>query len=131
LSAEHREILMNYVAAYNRGDWDQLGSYVSPGYVHHSGDQTLDLAGFIRGARWFFKGFPDFTVEVMDVVSDSDRLAMRFVGRGTHQESLFGETPTLRAVALDGITIYRFENGVIVEDWELMDEGQLRRQIAD
>lgn len=31
---------------------------------------------------------------------------------------------------LDGITIYRFENGLIAEDWEMMDEGQLRRQIA-
>jgi steroid delta-isomerase-like uncharacterized protein len=122
--------LTSYVDAYNRRDWDQLAAHVSPDYVHHSGDQVLDLAGFVRGSRWFFNGFPDFRVEVMDVLSDTDRAAMRFVARGTHEGSLAGEPPTRRDVSLDGITIYRFDNGLIVEDWEMMDEGQLQRQIA-
>ena len=128
--SEHRDKLMSYVDAYNRGDWDGLAAFVSPGYVHHSGEQVLDLAGFVRGSLWFRAGFPDFAVEVVDVVSEGGRGAMRFVARGTHQASLFGETPTLRTVVLDGITMYRFENGLIAEDWEMMDEGQLRRQVA-
>jgi hypothetical protein len=28
------------------------------------------------------------------------------------------------------MTMYRFEDGLIAEDWELMDGDQLRRQIA-
>ena len=32
--------------------------------------------------------------------------------------------PTGRAVLLDSITMYRFEDGLIAEDWETMDEGQ-------
>jgi steroid delta-isomerase-like uncharacterized protein len=130
LTAQNRDILMSYLDAYNRGDWDRLAAHVSPEYVHHSGDQLLDSAGFIRGAQWFRKGFPDFAVEVMDVVSDTGRAAVRFVARGTHHGSLFGETPTLRTVILDGITIYRFEEGLIAEDWEMMDGEQLSRQIA-
>jgi len=130
LSDQYRDRLMSYVDTYNKGDWDGLAAYVSPGYIHHSGDQVLDLAGFVRGSLWFRAGFPDFAVEVLDVLSDAGRAAMRFVCRGTHQASLFGETPMRRTVALDGITIYRFENGLIAEDWEMMDEGQLRRQIA-
>lgn len=131
MSEQYRARLMSYVDAYNRGDWDQLGTHVSPEYVHHSGSDSLDLAGFIAGARWFRKGLPDFAVEVMDILIDADRAAVRFVARGTHEQSLLGETPTLREVVLDGITIYRFENGLIVEDWEMMDEQQLRRQLAD
>ena len=130
MSDQHRERLTSYVDTYNRGDWDGLAAHVSAEYVHHSGGESLDLAGFTRGAQWFFAGLPDFAVEVMDIVSDTDRAAMRFVAHGTHQRSLFGETPTLRTVVLDGITIYRFEDGVIAEDWEMMDEQQLRRQLA-
>jgi hypothetical protein len=37
----------------------------------------------------------------MDILSDNDRAAMRFVARGTHHQSLFGEDPTLRVVVLD------------------------------
>jgi len=130
LSDQYRDRLVSYVDAYNLGDWDRLSAHVTNGYVHHSGDQSLDFAGFTRGALWFRKGFPDFAVEVMDILSDNDRAAMRFVARGTHHQSLFGEDPTLRMVVLDGITMYRFEDGLIAEDWELMDGDQLRRQIA-
>jgi steroid delta-isomerase-like uncharacterized protein len=130
LSDQYRDRLVSYVDAYNLGDWDRLAAHVSTGYVHHSGDQSLDFAGFTRGALWFRKGFPDFAVEVMDVLSDNGRAAMRFVARGTHHQSLFGEPPTLRPVVLDGITMYRFEDGLIAEDWEMMDGDQLRRQIA-
>jgi len=130
LSDQYRDTLMSYVDTYNGGDWEGLAAFVIPEYVHHSGDQSLDLAGFVRGALWFRAGFPDFAVEVADILSDAGRAALRFVARGTHQASLFGETPTHRTVVLDGITMYRFENGLIAEDWEMMDEQQLRRQIA-
>ena len=33
-------------------------------------------------------------------------------------------------VALSGITIFRIADGWIAEDWEVMDEGDLRRQIS-
>jgi predicted ester cyclase len=130
MANEQRDLLMAYVDAYNRADWRDLAVHVSPGYVHRSGEQVRDLDGFIEGSKWLRKGFPDFVVEVQDMVSEGDRTAVRFVARGTHLDSLLGEEPTHREVVLDGTTIFRFENGVIVEDWEMMDEGQLRRQIG-
>ena len=130
MSGEYRDRLMSYVDTYNKGDWDRLSTFVTPSYVHHSADQVLDFAGFVSGSEWFRAGFPDFSAEVIEVLTDTGRAAMRFVCRGTHQNSLFGETPTLRTVTLDGITMYRFEDGLIAEDWEMMDEGQLRRLIA-
>src|SRR5262245_61954426 len=122
--SDHRDRLTTYIDAYNRADWDGLASHLTPGYVHHSADPVLDLAGFVRGSLWFRAGFPDFAVEIVDILVDNGRAAMRYVCRGTHQTSLFGETPTHRTVALDGITMYRFEDGLIAEDWEMMDEGQ-------
>ena len=126
-----RALLTNYLAAYNAADWDALATHVSADYVHHSGEQELNLAGFVRGAEWFRRGFPDFHVDVVEVLVDGDRAAMRFQARGTHENALFGEEVTKRTVVLDGITIYAVRDGRIVENWEAMDEGQLRRQIAE
>jgi len=126
----HRDLLTAYVDAYNRADWQQLAQYVSSDYVHHSGDQVRDLAGFVDGSVWFRNAFPDLAVEVQDMVTEGDRTAMRFVLRATHRVSVFGEEPTDGDLALDGTTIYRFVDGIIVEDWEMMDEGQLRRQLG-
>jgi predicted ester cyclase len=114
---------------YNRGDWEWLAAHVSPEYINHTRGQTLDWRGSPKAPQWFRSGFPDLTVTVEDILADNDRLAVRFVARRPHQGSLFGERPTFRQVVLDGITIYRFENNVIVEDWEMMDEQQLRTQL--
>jgi predicted ester cyclase len=43
---------------------------------------------------------------------------------------MFGEPPSSRAVAWLGTTVFTIVDGRIVEDWEVMDEGDLRRQIA-
>jgi predicted ester cyclase len=126
----NRDVLLRYVNAYNRGDLDALDSLVADDYVHHNGAASLTLAEFKQGARWIRAGLPDFTVELADLFGDGDRCVVRIVGRGTHDGSFRGESPTGRPVVMHGIIIYRFENGVIAEDWEAMDEGQLFAQIS-
>ena len=130
MSDSEKTILERYVDAYNSGDWERLDAFVTDDYVHNNGDARLDLAQFKQGAQWIRNGLPDFRIEVEDTVGEGDRVAVRFVGRGTHSGSLAGEVPTSTAVALHGIMIYRFRDGLIAEDWEAMDEGQLLKQIG-
>ena len=130
MSGSNTEVLEHFLAAYNRGDWDRLGEFVRPDYVHHNNEQVLDLAQFKRGAAWIRAGVPDFRIEVEDMVREGDRIAVRFVGRGTHLGSLASETPTSNPVVLHGMTIYRLCDGLIAEDWEAMDEQQLHKQVG-
>jgi predicted ester cyclase len=64
------------------------------------------------------------------MVAERDRVAARGVGRGTHLGSMFGEPPTSRPVAMHIIVIYRLQDGRVAEDWEAMDEHDLRRQVG-
>jgi steroid delta-isomerase-like uncharacterized protein len=125
-----RDVVARFLEAYNSAAWGLLDELVTSGYVHHNGEQALDLAQFKQGAAWIRTALPDLTIEMEDTVSEGERLAVRFVGRGTHLGSLAGEPPTGRPVVLHGIFIYRFEHGLIAEDWEAMDEQQLLRQIS-
>ena len=126
----NREVLQQLLDAYNAAEWDRLDDLVLPTYAHHNNALTLNLAQFKGGAAWLRSAVPDFRLEVADEVADGDRVAIRFVGRGTHAGSLFGEPPTRRELALHGQAFYRFENGKVAEDWELMDEGDMRRQVG-
>jgi predicted ester cyclase len=63
-------------------------------------------------------------VEVL--VVDGDRVAVRYRGIGTHTGSFAGEAPTGRTVMVHGTTIYGVQDGVIVEDWESLDEQPFR-----
>ena len=64
------------------------------------------------------------------LVAEEGRVAVRWVARATHTGSLFGEIATGRPIAIDGATIHRVVDGRIAEDWEVMNEGALRDQLA-
>ena len=58
---------------------------------------------------------------VEDQTTDGDRVTSRWTLHGTHKG---------RAVTLPGITISRFENGKIAEDWTVSDNLELLRRLG-
>jgi steroid delta-isomerase-like uncharacterized protein len=123
-------LLRRYIERYNERAWDSLKELLAADYIHHSNADELSAEQFVRGAEWIIAGIPDFRVEFVDLVAEGDRAVARWLGTGTHATSMFGEAPTSRSVALCGFTMFRFADGRIAEDWEVMDEGDLRRQIG-
>ena len=78
-----------------------------------------------------FQAFPDFNVTVEDVIAEGEKVVSRYTFRGTHQ----GETeefgsPTGRQFELEGISMHRFEDGKIVEDWERYDNLSVLQQLG-
>ncbi len=130
MSEANTAVLWEFLDAYNTGHWDRLDRFVAEGYLHHSNDDALTLAQFKRGAAWIRAGIPDFHVEIEDIFGSGDRVAVRLVGRGTHLGSLYGEAASSRRITLHVISIYRLAEGLIAEDWEAMDEADLRKQVG-
>ena len=130
MSMSNQRTLREYLDAYNRADWIRLKDYVGPTYVHHNNDAALTIAQFVSGAGWLRAGIPDFRIDVKTMVAEGETVAVRWEAHGTHSASLAGEVPTNRTITLYGITLYRFEDGLIAEDWEATDERHLRMQIG-
>jgi predicted ester cyclase len=125
----NRALVRRYLDIYNDAAWDRLAEVLAPDYAHHSNDDVLSPAQFIRGASWIRAGLPDFHVDAVDLVAEGDRVACRWMGTGTHRGSMFGEAPTGAPITLHGITEFRVADGLIAEDWEAMDEADLRRKV--
>lgn len=130
MSEANKAVVRKVLDIYNGGAFDLMDDLIRPDYAHHNNDLTLSRDQFKRGAAWIRKGMPDFRIEIEDMVSEGDKVAIRFVGRGTHLGSMYGETPTSRSIAIHGETIYRLQDGMIVEDWEAMDEHDLMKQVG-
>ena len=118
------------IDAYNRADWNAVRDAMDQSYAHHTGDATLTRDQFLRGAAWLRAGFPDLSLDIADLLADGDRVAVRLIARGTHRGSLFGEAPTSAPVAFGVTWICRFADGILAEDWETMDELDLRRRVG-
>jgi predicted ester cyclase len=80
--------------------------------------------GHKQVVRLFRSAFPDLRVTTEDLVSEEDRVALRWRAEGTHRGELMGIAPTGKRVTLTGIEIVRIAGGKIVERWA-EDNGQM------
>jgi predicted ester cyclase len=79
----------------------------------------------------FLAAFPDAHITNEDVIAEGDKVVRRYTTRGTHQgeTEMFGP-PTGRQIEQKGITIHRFEDGKIVEEWEIFDTLSMLQQLG-
>jgi len=54
----------------------------------------------------------------------------RWTGHGTHQGELMGIPPTSNRVSVAGITISRFKDGKVSEEWEVYDMMGMMQQLG-
>ena len=95
-------------------------------YSEHFVDRVKALEfhgqdGIARSVALYRAIFPDLEIRVLDQSADGDRVTSRWTLHGTHRN---------RRVTLPGITISRFENGKIAEDWTVSDNLELLRGVG-
>ena len=130
MSSTNKGLLGQYLDAYNRDAMDELAAFVAIDYVHHSSGRDLTIEQFKKGAAWMRAGLPDLRIEIEDMIEEGDQVAVRYVCRGTHLASLLGEAVTSNPVIVTGCTVFRVADGRIAEDWEVLDEAEMMRQIG-
>lgn len=116
--------------AVNAGGPEKMGAWLAADYVRHDADHQFSRDEWIStlGARW--KAFPDNVSRVLDVVEDGDKVAYRWEAEGSHRETYERVPPTGKKVKAQGITISRFENGKIVEEWASWNKSSVLHSLG-
>ncbi|HUR32385.1 MAG TPA: ester cyclase [Vicinamibacterales bacterium] len=125
LDAVHR-----FYQVYNDRDvnlWDQV---MAPTYVGHVNGQTIANREIGKGfVEAILHAFPDIRYTIDDSLGVGGRVAVRWSAVATHTGDLLGMAPTGKSVSIIGMTIFRVEDGQIVELWDVWDEAGLLRQL--
>jgi predicted ester cyclase len=96
--------------------------YYGTSFVDHVNDLEFHgLSGVERSVSLYRRMLDDLAIHVEEQILTPDRVTSRFVITGTSLG---------RAVRFRGITISRFENGLIVEDWSVTDTLGMLRQLG-
>ena len=64
------------------------------------------------------------------MVVEGDKVATRWVSTGTHQGELQGIAPTGKNISITGISVARFANGKIAEEWANWDALGMMKQLG-
>jgi steroid delta-isomerase-like uncharacterized protein len=116
-----------------RGNWDLADDILASDIVMHHPSSPQPVAGVknVVGFLGAFRaGFPDMTMKVELAFGGGEMVAVRWRMSGTHTAVLFGIPPSGKSVSVAGISLLRFSNGKVVEDWVSEDSLGLMQQIG-
>src|SRR5436305_15327901 len=105
MTHDYRAIASRVYDAFNRNDSAALEALFAPGFVEHeefAGISGVGLETARAFAAAFHAGFPDFHMEVLDVLGQDDRACAWYRLTGTHQGEFAGIAATGRAVDVQG-----------------------------
>lgn len=118
---------------WNGGDPQGAHDVYADDFVFHSTTlaQPLEgreaLFGYINEIR---NAFPDFRLNLDDVITEGDKIAVRWTWTGTHRGEWMGIAPTGRTVTQTGVTLVKRMSGRTVEEFVATDQYSLLEQLG-
>ncbi|MFO7544026.1 MAG: ester cyclase [Trueperaceae bacterium] len=107
---------------FTAGNLDAAEDIVTTDFVAHvAGRDFHGVAGAKEAANFIRTAFPDAVIQHHDVVASEDRVAIRWVGDGTHRGDYAGVPATGKRIHIEGIDMFHVENGKITEVWVTYD----------
>lgn len=109
---------------FSRGELDVCDELVADQVIEHQdfgpghADGPEGVKAVIRSLR---TAFPDFRLEIEDLVVDGELVWTRNVGSGTNDGPFMGRPPTGRTIQIEVFDVLRVRDGKLVEHWGVPD----------
>ena len=119
---------------FQEGKMDVADEILSPNFVNHFPGNPPEMQrgpdGMKRLAVALRTAFPDMQIIHDDVITQGDKVIIRWSMTGTQDGELFGVPPTGKSVSITGIDIFRVDAGKIVELWQNWDQMGMMQQLG-
>jgi steroid delta-isomerase-like uncharacterized protein len=111
---------------FNKGNVAAAEEFVAPTVVIHRADtpDSKGLDGFKQAVSALRTAFPDLHLTIEDMISEGDKVAIRFTYHGTQKGEFRGVAASGKEMRWTTIIIDHIANGKIQEVWTLSDLGR-------
>ena len=127
----NRDVVKKYHEVWSNGQVNELDNILAPDFVCHfiDGIEWKGIEGANSSITSHRKSFPDWNEEIVDMISEGDKVVTRFKSTGTQLGAFNGLDSTGKKVTIYETAIYRIANGKIAEQWGFPDALSLNNQL--
>lgn len=127
----NRDVVKKYHEVWSNGQVKELDKILAPDFVCHfiEGIEWKGVDGANNSITTHRKSFPDWNEEIVDMISEGDKVVTRYKSTGTQLGTFNGIDSTGKKVTIYETSIYRIANGKIAEQWGFPDALSLNNQI--
>jgi steroid delta-isomerase-like uncharacterized protein len=130
---DHTIAIQRLYDLINAGDLDGFGRQLADDFVERNEVPGIPptKAGVVQYFQMLLAAFPDFRMDVEDVLASSDKAVARVRVTGTHKGEFMGIPATDKSAAVNLIDITRFgDDGLAHEHWGVVDQLALMQQLG-
>ncbi len=133
LEEQNKELMRKSFEEWNKGSTEFFMEATTLDYALYSpsgNPNPKSREEAVETVKVFWKGFPDVSFNIEELIAVGDKIIVRYVVRGTHQGEFMGIPATGNKIEVSGIIISRIENGKFVEEWDEMDSLGMMQQLG-
>ncbi|HET7433155.1 MAG TPA: ester cyclase [Thermoanaerobaculia bacterium] len=122
----NKEINRRFVQeVYAEHRLDRIPAYVHPDFVDRSAGAPPEAHGVdyvVKQAQGSFAMLPDVKMEIVHLVAEGDLVSVHWRATGNSADK--------KPVDFQGISLFRMQDGKIIESWDLVDRMSMLRQLG-
>jgi steroid delta-isomerase-like uncharacterized protein len=112
----------------DKGKLEDYAKSHAPDFVAHSEGRLASLEEDMTAARE--QALPDMRVKVNHIVAEGDLVSVYWTASGTNTAAGWGIPATGKSVSVNGMTLFRFERGLIQEEWSVFNMYSIMKQLG-
>ena len=123
----------DWIDGLNRGDVSPADTTFSSNCIIHMAgapEPNLSVPDFKELVTGLLTAFPDLNITVEDQVISGDKVAFRWVAKGTHNGPLGEAQATGKKVRFDGLIFDHVVGEQVIERWEQWDQMSMLQQLG-
>ncbi len=114
----------------DKGRLEDYAKSHAPDFVAHAEGHLASLEEDMTAAREQRKALPDMRVKVDHIVAEGDLVSVHWTISGTNTAAGAGMPATGKSVSASGMTLFRFERGLIQEEWSVFNMYAILKQLG-
>jgi predicted ester cyclase len=120
------------IHAKNNNAVAALHTLLAPDFKAHFTDfhEPVNREQYIQLVQLSHQSFSNLVIHVEDLIAEEDKIVGKLHTTGMHTGSYHGFDASQNLIAFDGMTICRFVNGTLVEEWQVSDILSLLKQMG-
>jgi steroid delta-isomerase-like uncharacterized protein len=129
---QNKQVALGCWEVANSHDPSGFDRYYAEDVVYHGNDGEIRGRDQVKAyLLTFMTALPDIKLTVEEIFGEGDRVFSRARLQGTNTGEFNGMPPTGKSVDISWImNVCRVRNGKIVEEWEILDQLELVRQLG-
>jgi steroid delta-isomerase-like uncharacterized protein len=126
----NKDVVRKFNKAINEGNMELMNEVVESDFVHYDFQTTTHgPKDFMDALMEFREAFPDFNVEIQEIIGEGGSVVNRVRFTGTHKGTFVDIPATGNMIDITGLAMFHIRDGKIYEHWTEMNGVGLMQQL--